>query len=42
VLPEFVVSAYRHQLLHNQTALIVKRKMLFESGVVVVSVPYHV
>jgi hypothetical protein len=41
VLPEFVVPQRRHQLLHGQTALIVKRHLLFETGVVVVSVPYH-
>ena len=40
ILPEFVVPKQRHQLLHNQTALLVKRRMLFERGVVVVSVPY--
>jgi amino acid transporter len=42
VIPESVVTKTRHQVLHNQTALIVKRRMLFEDGVVVVSVPYHV
>ncbi|MQB00691.1 MAG: amino acid permease, partial [Actinobacteria bacterium] len=41
VIPEFVVSKKRHQILHGQTALIVKRHLLFEAGVVVVSVPYH-
>lgn len=41
VLPEFVVTKNRHQVLHNQTALVVKRKMLFHKGVVVASVPYH-
>lgn len=41
VIPEFVVSKRRHQLLHGQTALIAKRHLLFEQGVVVVSVPYH-
>ena len=41
VLPEFVVPRKRHQVLHNQTALLVKRRMLFETGVVVVSVPYN-
>jgi hypothetical protein len=41
VIPEFVVSKRRHQLLHGQTALIIKRHMLFEPGVVLVSVPYH-
>jgi amino acid transporter len=42
IIPEFVVSKRRHQLLHGQTALIIKRHMLFEPGVVVVSVPYHI
>lgn len=42
VLPEFMVARYRHQLLHNQTALVVKRKLLFVPGVVVVSVPYRI
>ena len=41
VLPEFVVSKKRHQILHGQTALIVKRHLLFEPGVVTVSIPYH-
>jgi hypothetical protein len=41
VVPEFVVPRRRHQVLHGQTALIVKRHLLFERGVVVVSVPYH-
>jgi hypothetical protein len=41
VLPEFVVARKRHQILHNQTALLVKRRLLFERGVAVASVPYH-
>jgi amino acid transporter len=41
VIPEFVVQKTRHQLLHGQTALIVKRRLLFERGVVLASVPYH-
>jgi hypothetical protein len=41
ILPEFVVGKWRHQVLHGQTALIVKRHLIFEPGVVVVSVPYH-
>jgi amino acid transporter len=41
VMPEFVVSKRRHQILHGQTALVVKRHVLFERGVVAVSVPYH-
>ena len=41
VIPEFVVGRLRHQFLHGQTALLVKRHLLFERGVVVASVPYH-
>jgi amino acid transporter len=41
VLPEFVVSRWYEQLLHNQTALAIKAALLFEPGVVVTSVPYH-
>ncbi len=41
VLPEFVVSKRRHQVLHGQTALLVKRHLIFEPGIVTVSVPYH-
>ncbi len=40
VLPEFVVSTWRHRLLHNQNALFVKRLFLFEPNVVLSSVPY--
>jgi len=39
--PEFVAGKLRHQFLHGQTALLAKRHFLFESGVVVASVPYH-
>lgn len=41
VIPEFIVPKQRHQVLHGHTALIVKRRLLFENGVVAVSVPYH-
>jgi amino acid transporter len=41
VLPEFVVHRWWEQLLHNQTALYLKRLLLLEPGVVVVSVPYR-
>lgn len=41
VIPEFVVPSKRHQVLHGQTALIVKRHLLFQKGVVVASVPYY-
>lgn len=41
IIPEFIVGKVRHQFLHGQTALLVKRHLLFERGVVVASVPYH-
>ena len=41
ILPEFVTDKKRHRVLHGQTALIVKRHLLFQPGVVTVSVPYH-
>ena len=41
VLPEFVPDHWWEQLLHNQTALRLKATLLFQPGVVVVSVPYH-
>jgi hypothetical protein len=41
ILPEFVPSQWWQQLLHNQTALIIKAALLFSHGKVVTSVPYH-
>jgi amino acid transporter len=42
VLPELVVAHWWEQLLHGQSALFFKRLLLFEPGVVVTSVPFHV
>jgi amino acid transporter len=42
LIPEFVVRRWWEQLLHNQTALFLKGRLLFREGVVVTSVPYHV
>ncbi len=42
VIPEFVVGKWWEQILHNQSALFLKGKLLFRKGVVVTSVPYHV
>jgi amino acid transporter len=41
VLPEFVVGSWWGQLLHNQSALFLKGRLLFRKGTVVTSVPYH-
>jgi amino acid transporter len=40
VVPEFLVSKWRHLLLHNQNALFVKRLFLFEDRAVLTSVPF--
>ena len=42
LIPEFVVRRWWEQLLHNQTALFLKGRLLFRPGTVVTSVPYHV
>lgn len=40
VVPELIVSKWRHLLLHNRNALFVKRLFLFEPNVILSSVPY--
>ncbi|MEO7557171.1 MAG: APC family permease [Acidimicrobiales bacterium] len=39
-LPEFVLTRWWEQVLHNQSALLLKARLLFRSNTVVVSVPY--
>lgn len=41
VLPEFIPAQWWQQLLHNQTALLIKGALLFHKNVVVTDVPYH-
>ena len=41
VLPEFIPARWWQQLLHNQTALLIKGSLLFRKNVVVADVPYH-
>jgi hypothetical protein len=40
VIPELVVSHNRYMLLHNQSALFVKRLLLYEPRTILSSVPY--
>jgi amino acid transporter len=40
-IPEYVVTRWWQQLLHNQSALRLKSRLLFTPGVVVVDVPYQ-
>ena len=42
VIPEFVVGKWWENILHNQSALFLKGKLLFRTGTVVTSVPYHI
>jgi hypothetical protein len=40
-IPEYVVGRWWEQLLHNQSALRLKTRLLFEPGVMVTSVPWQ-
>jgi hypothetical protein len=42
VIPEFVVKHWWEHILHNQSALVLKGRLLFRRNTVVTSVPYHV
>jgi amino acid transporter len=41
VLPEFVPAKWWHQILHNQSSLVLKGVLLFKRNVIVTNVPYH-
>jgi hypothetical protein len=41
VLPELIPRHWWENILHNQTALFVKRLLLSEPAVVLTSVPFH-
>ena len=41
IIPEFVTSKWRYQVLHNQTAFLIRTALLFKPGKVVTSVRYH-
>ena len=42
VVPQFVPKRRWHNLLHAQTALVLRLALVMEPGVVITSVPYHV
>jgi amino acid transporter len=42
IVPELIVSRRRHQILHNQRPLFIKRLLLFEPNVILSSVPFQV
>lgn len=41
VVPEFVTTGWWHRLLHNQSGLLLKFALMFEPGVVVTNIRYH-
>ena len=41
ILPEYVVAHWWQNVLHNQTALRLKARLLFTPGVMMVSVPFQ-
>ena len=41
IVPEYVVGRWWEQVLHNQSALRIKAFLLFQPGVMVTSVPWH-
>ncbi|MGQ0847957.1 MAG: APC family permease [Actinomycetota bacterium] len=41
VIPEFVVPGFWSQILHNQTGFAIKASLIFEPGVALSSVPWH-
>ena len=41
VIPEFVTAKWRHQFMHNQTALFLRAALMFRKRTVVTSVRYH-
>jgi hypothetical protein len=42
VVPQFVPKHWWHNLLHTQTAVLLRLALLFQKGVVVTDVPYKV
>lgn len=41
IFPEFVTAKWYHQLLHNQTAWLIKLSLIYKRNIVVSSVKYH-
>jgi amino acid transporter len=41
IFPEFVTAKWHHQLLHNQTAWLIKLSLIYKKKIIVTSVKYH-
>ena len=42
VMPQFVPRSWWHNVLHNQTAMMLRLALLFRPGIIVTDVPFHV
>lgn len=42
IVPQFVPKRWFHNLLHTQTAMMLRLALLFKRGIVIIDVPYHV
>jgi hypothetical protein len=40
VLPQFVITKWWHNLLHNQTSLVLKSSLLKRRNLAVITIPY--
>ncbi|MFZ3230863.1 MAG: APC family permease [Pseudobdellovibrio sp.] len=41
IFPEFITAKWYHQLLHNQTAWLIKLNLIYKKKIIVTSVKYH-
>ena len=41
VIPQFIVKRAWHQLLHNQSGLLIRTMLLYKRNITVITVPYH-
>ncbi len=41
IFPEFVTAKWHHQILHNQTAWLIKMSLIYKKNIIVTSVKYH-
>ncbi len=42
IVPQFVPRRWWHNLLHNQTAMLLRLMLLFKPGIVIIDVPYQI
>ncbi len=42
IVPQFVPKHFWENVLHSQTALVLRMALLFKPGIVITEVPYHI